>query len=65
MTNKEAIKIIENEYACVLRAEDCDRDCANCDLVMDSDDILSAYAKAINCLSFFDYLDLFNGRINN
>lgn len=57
MTNEEAIKIIETEYACVLRAEDCDRDCSNCDLLLDSGDILDAYSRALSCLSVFEYLE--------
>ena len=51
MTNERAVEILENEAACVRRAETCDRDCGKCDLVMPTEDILEAYDMAINILS--------------
>ena len=50
MSNEEAIKIIQNERNCVIRASACNRDCANCDLVLDENKILLAYDKAIEAL---------------
>ncbi len=46
----KAIKIIKNEKKCVERADACDRDCAKCDLVMSTKDILEAYDLAIDTL---------------
>jgi len=50
MSNEETIKIIQNERNCVIRASTCNRDCANCDLVLDESKILLAYDKAIEAL---------------
>lgn len=43
-----AIRVIETEHECVSR--DCDRDCGKCDLVMESDEILSAYDDVLYLL---------------
>ena len=48
--NKNVIKIIENEIACVERANYCNRDCAKCDLLMVDNAIISAYKKSISAL---------------
>lgn len=50
MTKKEVKKVIETEKACVKRAGSCDRDCANCDLVMDESVILKAYNIVLEML---------------
>lgn len=51
MTSARAIEIIENEIACVRRASNgCSRQCDVCDLLMDTDEILLAYAEAINSI---------------
>ena len=50
MNNKDAIKIIENEMACVERGNHCNRNCAKCDLVMEDTTIINAYNKAIHAL---------------
>ena len=44
MNLKEIRNVIQTEMHCVDR--DCDRDCGNCDLVMDKEVILEAYAIA-------------------
>jgi len=46
-TLDEIIEILENEKECVIRARECDRDCAKCDLVRPEEDILEAYECAI------------------
>ena len=46
MTDKQ---VIETELECVKRQQ-CDRDCAKCDLVMDSGRIVRAYEHAIMLL---------------
>ena len=55
------IAIIQNEMDCVIMAETCDRDCANCELVKAPDVIISNYDKAISCLKvlneLLDYYD--------
>lgn len=51
MTATRAIEVIENEIACVRRASNgCSRQCATCDLLMGTDEILLAYAEAINSI---------------
>ena len=52
MTKEEACAIIETEATCVKRAEAdaCNRDCAKCDLVLSSHDILTAYKMVIDML---------------
>ena len=52
MTNTKAISILENEIKCVERANRCDRNCANCDLVLEDFEILDAYEKAIHSLKY-------------
>lgn len=52
MTNTEAINILENEIKCVERANHCDRNCANCNLILEDFDILEAYEKAIHSLKY-------------
>ena len=53
MTKERAIEIIQTEKKCVDRANICDRDCANCHLVLPEEDILMAYDMAILALSRF------------
>lgn len=50
MSGEEAIKIMMNEDLCVQRAENCDRCCGNCDLLMDADKIREAYRTTISAL---------------
>ena len=50
---KETIKILHTEKTCVERNEaGCDRNCARCDIVLPSKDILDAYSYAIEVLEF-------------
>lgn len=51
--NKEDVRdIMKNELRCVQRAsaEYCDRDCAHCDLLRDTLDIIQAYEYVIKML---------------
>ena len=48
MTESEAKKYMLIEKECINR--DCDRDCANCDIVQDVEDLNNAYDVAINAL---------------
>lgn len=52
MTVEEAIKVIQTERECVSRQQ-CDRDCAKCDLVMKDTEIISAYDMAISALLLY------------
>lgn len=52
MNEDKIVEILQNEMACVIRAETgrCTRDCASCDLVRPSEEIIQAYADAINAV---------------
>lgn len=52
MDEDKIVEILQNEMACVIRAETgrCIRDCASCDLVRPSEEIIQAYADAINAV---------------
>lgn len=52
MSDDKVVKTLQNEMACVIRADQkrCDRDCAKCDLVMPVEQIVEAYATAINAV---------------
>lgn len=52
MNTQEAIKLMLNEIVCINTADhnECERDCANCDLVKDTDELLEAYSMAIKSL---------------
>ena len=49
MTTQRLHDIMENELRCVKRASvnGCDRDCGECDLLMDTDELIEAYVKVI------------------
>ena len=57
MTNERAIEIIQTEKKCVDRANICDRDCANCHLVLPEEEILTAYDMAIMALTECAHID--------
>lgn len=50
MSIDHAMSLIKNEKRCVERASTCDRDCAKCDLLRDTDEILEAYDIALNAM---------------
>ena len=50
MTIDEAIVLMENEKTCIIKADTCDRDCARCELLRETKDLLSAYDMAIQTL---------------
>ncbi len=45
MDIKRSIELLQYEVECITRqdTEKCNRDCANCDLVQDTDELLHAY----------------------
>lgn len=47
---ERAIEQIEKEKQCVIRADKCNRDCDNCDLLSDTENILNSYDLAIQAL---------------
>ena len=55
------IEILKNERECIVTAENCDRNCSKCDLVMAPDVLMNNYDKAISCLKvlneLLDYYD--------
>lgn len=58
MKNEKVIEILQNELQCVKRQinECCDnkRDCPICGLNVDNDEIIVAYAKAIQAVEKFE-----------
>lgn len=60
MTIEETKLIMQNELDCVLRneAEKCNRDCANCDLVLPTEDVVSAYEVVIKNLEKDIYIEI-------
>jgi hypothetical protein len=54
MKIERVIEIMQNEQKCVEIASNgaCDRDCALCDLVLPSEEILEAYSYVINELKY-------------
>ena len=50
MTIDEAVTLMKNEEACIMKADICDRDCAKCELLRKTEDLLSAYNLAIQAL---------------
>lgn len=65
MTKEKIIEIIKNELECVRTASDnkCNRDCENCKLVRDSDDIIKAYDFVIEMLEQESVLDKIRAEI--
>lgn len=54
MTNEEVIDVIKTESECVRKAENCDRNCGKCSLVMPTENILEAYDVAIRSIKTLD-----------
>lgn len=52
MTPKEAIECLKNEKLCILIADknECTRECSKCDLIMETDTLLTAYDMAIEAI---------------
>ena len=46
----DVIEVLKTEKACVERQPNCDRDCANCDLVLEAEDVIRAYEIAISVI---------------
>ena len=57
MTESEAKKYMLIEKECINR--DCDRDCANCDIVQNVEDLNNAYDVAINALEQLPKMEQF------
>lgn len=52
MNADRAIEVIKTERLCVLKNENksCDRNCAKCELVMETEEIIEAYNMAVLAL---------------
>ena len=48
MNDNDVIEILKNELKCIDRANHCDRDCGNCDLVLEDTELIEAYERAIH-----------------
>lgn len=46
----KTIELMENEKACIIKADTCDRNCAKCELLRNTKDLLSAYDMVIKAL---------------
>ena len=48
----DVLKVIETERKCVIRNAigNCDRDCAKCDLLLPTNDIVEAYDRVITMI---------------
>lgn len=57
MELKQVVEILENEKACVVKADNCGRKCKKCSLIRPSKDIITAYDKAISWLNMFRATD--------
>ena len=57
----EAIELMKNEKACILKADTCDRDCSKCKLVRKTEDLLSAYDLTIKSLEMQEKLAKYSG----
>ena len=60
----KTIRMLENEKACVERANSCDRACEKCELVKDTTKIISAYNEAIYALKHYARIREVIGRWN-
>ena len=50
MTTERMIELLEIERQCVLRAANCNRNCAVCNLVQEDKELLEMYEGVINLL---------------
>lgn len=47
LSREEVLELLKNERECVIRAKTCDRDCAKCPLVRDTDKVIAMYDAVI------------------
>lgn len=57
MDRIRAAQLMAIERRCVMRANECDRDCANCDLVQDDKELIEAFELAHNVLIASSFLE--------
>ena len=53
MEESRVIELLRIERECVRRGSTCNRDCANCDIVQDTDELLEMYGTAIELISAY------------
>ena len=63
MTINETISLMENERTCIVKADTCDRDCAKCELLRKTEDLLSAYDMVIKTLKQQPIIDKIRAKI--
>ena len=51
MTDFRMLELLKIERECVSRADTCDRNCASCDLVQDTNELLEMYDKVIRLVA--------------
>lgn len=61
MTIDKAIALMKNEKACIVKSDTCDRNCAKCELLRKTEDLLSAYDMVICALEMQKKLSEFIG----
>ena len=57
MTIADAINVLSIEKQCVKMANECDRECGKCPLVLPDEEILTAYEMAQNALMLMMYVN--------
>ena len=59
MTSKRMIELLETEHECMLRAShnDCDRNCENCELVQDDNELHEMYTNVINIVKANSHIE--------
>lgn len=50
MENERIVELLNIEKECIQRADSCDRNCAKCDLVQDSNELIQMYTDAIEII---------------
>ena len=51
MTDFRMLELLKIERECVSRGDTCDRNCASCDLVQDTNELLEMYDKVIRLVA--------------
>jgi len=53
MKDTRVIELLRIERECVRRGLSCDRECGNCELTQDTDELLEMYGTAIELISAY------------
>ena len=63
MTVEKTIELMKNKKRCIIKADICDRDCAKCELLKKTEDLLSAYDMVIKTLKQQPIIDKIKAKI--